>query len=63
MLRQTKGHRFARWLRHRREFLLEELVAYRRMAMAVLVGIILLLLLMVLRMPRTTASLLRWLGL
>ena len=59
---KPKDHPFVRWLRHRRDFVLEELTAYRRVGMAILVGIVFLaacLLLIMLRMPRTSSALFR----
>jgi hypothetical protein len=52
-------------VRHRREFLLEELASYRRVGMAVLIGLIFLaafLLLMVMRRPRSGGMLFRLFG-
>src|SRR5687768_13860740 len=62
---KPKDHPFMRWLRHRRDFVFEELVAYRRMGMALLVGVVFLaavLLLVMLRMPRTSSALFRLFG-
>jgi len=62
---KPKDHPFVRWLRHRRDFFLEELTAYRRMGMALLVGFFFVaacLLLLLLRSPRTAGALLRLFG-
>lgn len=57
--------RVQRWLRHKREFLREELAAWRRMGTAVLVGVIFVvvcLLIVASRVPRTSSAILRLIG-
>lgn len=61
-LSKPRGHRFARWLRYKREFLSEELTAYKQVAIAIVVGILIVLSFMVIKLPRTTMRLIEYFG-
>jgi hypothetical protein len=49
--------RLKRWLRYKREFWLEEFVAYKRVAMTILLGVLFFLAILLFRFPRTTMRL------
>ena len=59
---KPREHRLVRWLRYKREFLLEELVAWKQAAIAVLIGILIVVSFLLYSFPRTTFRLVRFFG-